>query len=136
MRLQRIALGLTLLNLVMLAALAAGMLRPSIVIASEAEQGQAPVLRGRALEIVDENGKVRSRINVEPDGEVIFRMADRSGAIRVKLGGGDGGSGLLLADEASEPGVHLIARRAGTQARPTTTSVTLRAGGQQQVIKP
>jgi hypothetical protein len=136
MKMQRLAFGLTIVNLALLALLATGIVQPSVVSASESESAQAPVLRGRALEIVDEHGKVRSRINVEQDGEVIFRMADRSGAIRVKLGGGDTGSGLLLADEASEPGVHLIARRSGTTMRPTTTSVTLRAGGQQQVIKP
>jgi hypothetical protein len=63
-------------------------------------------------------------------------MADRNGTIRVKLGAGDDGSGLLLADELTEPAVHLVARRTGTQVRPTTTSLTLRAGGQPQIIKP
>jgi hypothetical protein len=136
MRLQRLALGLTIVNLVLLALLATGAVQPSMVIASQTKHPQAQVLRGRALEIVDEKGTIRSRINVEQDGEVIFRMADRSGAIRVKLGGGDGGSGLMLADEASEPGIHMIARRTGTRARPTTTSLTVRVGRQERVIKP
>jgi hypothetical protein len=97
---------------------------------------EVPVLRGRALEIVDERGRIRSRLSVEADGEVVLRMVDRSGTIRVKLGAGEGGSGLLLVDEATEPAVHAVARRTGTQARPTTTSLTLRAGNQQQVIRP
>jgi hypothetical protein len=44
---------------------------------------------------------------------------------------------LLLLDEATEPGVQLIARRTGTAERPVTTSLMLRgADGQQRVIRP
>ncbi len=142
MRAQRVAAGLTIVNLVLLAIIVAGGLRPSAIAAaanaaqvSEAS-GEVPILRGRALEIVDEHGTTRSRLNVESDGEVVLRMVDRNGTIRVKLGAGEGGSGLLLTDEATEPAVHIIARRTSTQARPTTTSLTLRAGDQQQVLRP
>ena len=104
---------------------------------SPAAQDVMPVLRGRALELVDEAGQVRSRINAEPDGEVVLRLIDRNGTIRVKLGAGERGSGLLLLDEATEPAVHVIARRTGTPERPTTTSVTLRGSdGEQRVIRP
>lgn len=143
MRTHRVAVALSVVNFLLLAILLAAGLRPSGIGAAVsppqttgAAPDEATVLRGRALEIVDEHGQTRSRLNVEPDGEVVLRMADHNGAIRVKLGAGEGGSGLLLADEATEPGVHLIARRTGSQARPTTTSLTLRAGGQQQVIRP
>jgi hypothetical protein len=55
----------------------------------------------------------------------------------VKLGASESGSGLLLLDGATEPAVHIIARRGGTAAQPTTTSLTLRgAHGQQRVIAP
>jgi hypothetical protein len=44
---------------------------------------------------------------------------------------------LVLADEATEPAIHLIARRTGTPERPTTTSITVRGpDGQQRVIRP
>jgi hypothetical protein len=95
-----------------------------------------PVLRGRALELVDEHGKLRSRLSVEPGGEVVLRLLDAQGTIRVKLGAGEDGSGLVLLDEETEPGVHLVARRAGTANRPATTSLTLRADNQTRVIRP
>lgn len=144
MRSERLALWLTLLNLAVLAlivtrglgspaAAGATMLRGS----SASAQEIAPVLRGRELELVDEDGQVRSRMNVEPNGDVVFRLIDRNGTIRVKLGAGEGGSGLLLIDEATEPAVHMIARRTPTAERPTTTSVTLRGpDGRQNVIRP
>jgi hypothetical protein len=38
--------------------------------------------------------------NVESSGEVVLRLLDRSGTIRVKLGASESGSGLMLADES------------------------------------
>jgi hypothetical protein len=127
---QRIALAATGINLVLL-----------VLISTQRErttaQSAAPVLRGSALELVDERGQVRSRLNVEPGGEVVLRLLDQKGTIRVKLGAGEDGSGLVLLDEATEPAVHLIARRAGTAERPGTTSITLKGGsGQPKVIAP
>jgi len=144
MRAQRLTIGLTILNLLLvISVVAASSLRlPGAATAATPQRvsreapTEVPVLRARALEIVDERGRIRSRVNVEADGEVVLRLIDRNGAIRVKLGAGEGGSGLMLADEATEPAVHIIARRTGTPTRPTTTSVTLRAGSQQHVIKP
>ena len=131
MKSERLAFGLTAFNLVLLLLI----LGWGNLASSAAEV--VPVLRGRALELVDEAGQVRSRINVEQDGEVVFRLIDRKGTIRVKLGAGEGGSGLLLLDEATEPAVHVIARRSGSSDRPTTTSITLRgSGGEPRVIKP
>ena len=129
MRLQRFTLALTAGNVVLLF-----LLLTQVV--SAPAQSAGPVLRGRAFELVDEHGRIRSRLNVEADGEVVLRLLDQHGTIRVKLGAGEDGSGLLLADEKTEPGVHLVARRNGTAARPTTTSLTLRADGQTRVIRP
>lgn len=144
MRSERLALGLTLLNLAVLALVVARGLGSSAAagatvprVSSPSAQEIAPVLRGRELELVDQDGQVRSRMNVEPNGDVVFRLIDRNGAIRVKLGAGEGGSALLLIDEATEPAVHVVARRAGTSETPTTTSVTLRGSdGRQNVIRP
>ena len=146
MEVQRAAIALTVVNLTLLAvilgrelptlaaAAAAGeMLRASPSVAQEV----VPILRGRALELVDESGQVRTRLSVEPDGEVVLRLIDRHRTIRVKLGADESGSALLLLDEATEPGVHMIARRTGTAAKPATTSVTLRGpGGQTRAIRP
>jgi hypothetical protein len=87
------------------------------------------VLRGRAIELVDRRGRVRAQLNVSADGEVIFRLRDENGTIRAKLGADETGSGLLLIDDRTEPGVHLLAKRTGT-------SVTLQRGDQRRVLTP
>jgi hypothetical protein len=66
---------------------------------------------------------VRARINVEPattmpDGKtypeaVVFRLTDPSGRIRVKLAADQDGSGLLLANDSQQPGVHMLADGSG-----------------------
>jgi len=54
-----------------------------------------------------------------------------------RLGAGESGSGLLLADETTEPGIHMVARRAGTKERPNTTRIALTgADGKPRVIEP
>ena len=103
---QRMAIVLTVVNLVLLVFL----LGYERAASAPSDTG---VLRGQGLELVDASGRVRAQFNVEADGEAVFRMRDASGTIRVKLGAGDNGSGLLLIDETTEPGVQLIARRAG-----------------------
>ena len=124
MKLQRLALVLSVVNLVLLVLWTRG-------------GASAPALRARTVELVDAAGVVRSRLGVEPDGEVVFRLFDENGTIRVKLGAGDDGSGLVLLDEETEPGVQILARRAATGERPATTSVTLTgAGGRRRAITP
>jgi hypothetical protein len=96
---------------------------------------ELPILRGRGLELVDARGQTRAQFNVESDGTAVFRIRDAEGTIRVKLGAGPTGSGLLLLDETTEPGVHLIARRAGT-AGVSTTSISVSGATGSRVIKP
>jgi hypothetical protein len=82
--------------------------------------GPAPVpdtVRAHVLELVGEDGRLRARLNVEAGGEVVLRLLDREGTIRVKLGAGTDGSGLLLNNDATEPGVHLLAGRKGSSVR-------------------
>jgi hypothetical protein len=107
MRLQRLAVILTVLNFLLLTVLI-GQFRP-IAAASDV----APVLRGRALELVDEKGRVRAEIKVfpaqpnlkMPDGtigisEVVeLRLIDSAGSPHVKLSTLEDGSGLLLGGE-------------------------------------
>jgi hypothetical protein len=129
MSVQRFALGLTVVNLVLLSLTVPRAL-------SSSAQTVNPLLRARVLELVDQDGRVRSRLNVERNGEVVFRLLDEKGTIRVKLGAGEHGSGLVLLDETTEPGIHLLARRSATGERTGTTGLTLRAGAQTRIIKP
>lgn len=59
---QRFVIALTVANIVVLVLSTAQLVRPAFA------QTEAPVLRGRALEIVDEQGRVRASINVLPAG--------------------------------------------------------------------
>ena len=129
MKMQRFALALLVVNLVLLALFFTRQ-------RASAAQAIEPILRARTLELVDTHGRVRSRLSVESDGEVIFRLFDQAGTIRVKLGASESGSGLLLADETTEPGVHIIARRASLTGRKTTGITLTGAAGRQRVITP
>lgn len=121
---NRLAIALTVINLILLI----------IVIAQSrmiANQTIPEVLRVRAFELVDENGRVRAQLNIdETNGEVIFRLRDEKETIRVKLGASEEGSGLLLINDLTEPGVHLMAKQDDTSLTITNQS------GAEQVIKP
>jgi hypothetical protein len=104
---------------VVLAALNVGLVM--LVLMQSASAGantDATIVRAQAWELVDEDGQVRARLNVEESGEVVWRMIDQTGTIRLKMGAGVDGSGLLLLDDETEPGVHLL-------AQPTGPTVTL-----------
>ena len=53
-------------------------------------------------------------------------MWDAKGEVRVKLGAGEDGSGLLLADQSTEPGLHILAKRGATTLSLTDTNGTRR----------
>ena len=118
-----IAATLSALNLAILAG-------ATIQTRTAGAQGGEDVLRGTALELVDQRGKTRARLDVEPGGEVVFRLLDQQGTIRVKLGAGKDGSGLLLANDATEPGVHILAKAAGSSVR------VVNKDGRERVIAP
>jgi hypothetical protein len=97
---------------------------------SAASQEATPaVLRGEALELVDGRGQIRAQINVTSDGQVVFRLRDEQGTIRMKLGADENGSGLLLLDATTNPGVHAVATRA-------RTTLTLQRGQKRRVLRP
>jgi hypothetical protein len=87
------------------------------------------VVKARAFELVDGRGRARMQIEVERGGEVVFRLRDQDGAIRVKLGASRTGSGLLLANELTEPGIQALA---GAER----TSVSLQRGDQRNELVP
>jgi hypothetical protein len=89
----------------------------------------ASVLTARSIELVDGRRQVRAQIKVERSGEVVFRLRDQDGAIRVKLGAGRDGSGLLLLNEATEPGVQALAGA-------DRTSLTIQRGEERNVLVP
>jgi len=120
---RRLVIALVGVNVLLAAAL--------IVHGERAAAANDPgTVRARAIELVDEAGRVRAQLNVESDGEAVFRLRDSSGEVRVKLGASQDGSGLLLLDGSTEPGIHMLAKRTGT-------SLTLTTGdGQRRVITP
>jgi hypothetical protein len=137
MKTQRIAIGMTVLNLVILAY---ALFRAGPVASAEI----APVLRAHALEIVDENGRVRAMIRVfpadpgvkMPDGTtgypetVLLRLIDSKGAPNVKIAATEDGSAVSLGGESNPTNVQILARGASTSLK------LLNKDGQQQVIKP
>ena len=106
MRSDRIAIALTGLNLVLL----------SFVTAAQHPLGAKEplgVLRGSALELVDQRGKVRAEIRVMPSDStgkmpdsstgypetVLLRLISSNGAPNVKLAATDDGAGLVIGSE-------------------------------------
>ena len=123
MKTNRRAIVLTVINFVLLIVV----LAQSRLIAT---QSIPQVIRVRAFELIDENGRVRAQLNVESNGEVVFRLRDEKETIRVKIGASEEGSGLLLANNLTEPGVHMLADQNGS-------SLTLiEEGGGKRVIEP
>jgi hypothetical protein len=133
---QRFLTALTVANLVLLT-FSLAQLR------SASADGVAPVLRGSALEIVDDRGRVRASIKVHPadpavtmaDGKaypetVMFRLIDPNGRPNVKLGASEQGAGLGLAGQ-SEP-TYLVLQSQGTSTSLTFTN----HDGRQRLITP
>lgn len=123
MKIQLLAISLAAINLVLLLFILT-QARPTVA------QDVAPVLRAQTIELVDEQGQIRAQLDTESGGEVVFRLRDAQGNIRVKLGAAEDGSGLLLLDETTEPGVQML-------VKPTGATLTLTGqDGQQRLIKP
>lgn len=106
MKFQRVALVFSVLNLSLLLFLLAQ-------VPSTAQQSVTPIVRTRAFELVDENGKTRAQINVEKTGEVVFRLRDGKGTIRSKFSAGEDGSGLSLMDDRTNATVQIRAVQSG-----------------------
>jgi hypothetical protein len=137
MKTQRVAIALTVLNLVILMS---GLLRANSAPAPEA----APVLRGRGLEIVDDKGRVRAMIKVfpasptakMPDGTmgypetVLLRLINSKGAPTVKIAATEDGSGVSLGGESNPTHVQILARGANPFLK------LVNKDGREQMIKP
>lgn len=116
---QRLVIALTGLNLALVASSFFSRTRPAV-----AASGVAPVLRGSALEIVDDRGQVRASIAVlpadptvkMPDGTtgypetVLLRLRTSAGRPNVKLAATEDGAGLVLGGNADPTYAQILAR--------------------------
>ena len=136
MKAQHLAVTLTVVNLVLLACAQAPF-------RTAAAQGDAPVLRGSALEIVDKEGRVRASIKVHPGGPavpvpdgriypetVVIRIIDADGRPSVKLAGSHQGAGLSLLGDSQL--TYLVLKAEGAES----SLKLLSKGGREQIIKP
>lgn len=106
MKLQRFAAAVSIVNVLALAYMFAE-------VRSSAQPGVSPIVRTRAFELVDANGKVRAQFNTEESGEVVFRLRGPDGTIRTKFAAGSNGSGLVMMDERTEATVQIRADKDG-----------------------
>ena len=144
MKVQRLLIALTVLNLGLLAFLLAQIevrfLGFRFLLRSVEVNSAGSVLRGRGLEITDDAGRIRASIklypaSVLPDGTtypetVLLRLVDSNGRPNVKLAAMEDGSVLALGGESDPAHVEIAAR--GT----TTSLALINKDGQQQLIKP
>jgi|ERR1700674_456054 len=107
-------------------------------------EGVAPVLRGRALEIVDVSGRVRASISIlpadpavkMPDGTigypetVLFRLISSKGRPAVKIAATERGAALPLGGESDPTYVQILAEG------PASSLKLSNKDGREQLIKP
>jgi len=124
MKIQRLLIVLTVVNIAML----------TISIARTDAAGAhdvAPILRGRALEIVDDSGRVRASITVfpadprapMPDGTmgypetVLLRLISSAGRPNVKIAAKESGATVSLGGESDPTGVLILAEGGSTSMK-------------------
>ena len=132
MKLQQVAIALTVLNLMIMMFI--------LAYAGPATAGSSgQILRGRGLEIVDAAGRIRASISVHPppraDGKdypetVLLRLTDPKRGPVVKLTAAENGSALGLSDDSEKGGVQIYARDTGSFLKVVSKN------GHEQVIKP
>src|SRR5438309_11334638 len=135
MKVQRLPIVLALVNLALLIFTVAQM-------RSAAAESVPQVMRARALEIVDERGRVRASLNVlpaktQPDGEtyaetVLLRLITERGRPSVKIGASEQAAGLSLAGPTNTKDTYVI-----LEAKGTASSLRLRnEDGREQIVEP
>jgi len=100
------------------------------------------VLRGRALEIVDERGKVRASLAVLPEDPkvmwkgkpypetVLLRLISPEGRPNVKLGASQTGAGLVIGGESNPTYIQVLAEGG------ESTLKMINKDGTERLIKP
>jgi hypothetical protein len=134
MRTQRYLFALSILNLLLLAFLLLSRTGPAMA------SSRSDVLRGRALEIIDDHGRVRASIKLheagtfKPTGKkipetVMLRLIDSEGRPEVKIGASVEGGGLSLVGRSDSTQLLLLAD--------SSSSVRLKdPSGRERVIQP
>lgn len=129
----RFAAGITILNSVLLI-----LLITAQVSSVSASHPASRMLRGRGLEIVDEQGRVRAEIlvhgpetvnGVRYPETVLFRLTDPESGPVVKLTAAANGSALGLSDDATG-GIQLYARDTASFVR------VINKQGHERIMKP
>jgi hypothetical protein len=119
---QRLLIALSIVNLALLVFLLLPHVAPALA------NSTTPVLRGRALEIVDDQGRVRASIKVHPaetfaptgkkyPETVVLRLIDPNGRPEVKIGASVQGGGLGLVGRADATQVILQAEEADSSLK-------------------
>jgi hypothetical protein len=133
---HRLVIALAVANLAVLILNTAQLVRPAFALT------EAPVLRGRALEIVDEQGRVRASINVLPAGRsqsgdayretVLLRLNTERGRPSVKIGSSEQTSGLSFAGPTGTKDTYVV-----LEAKEQATSLKLRnEDGRELIVEP
>jgi hypothetical protein len=136
MKIQPVLIVLTLVNMALLTFTLA-QLRPAV-----AAEDVAPVLRGRALQIVDDRGNIRASINVYPastqkNGEnypetVLLRLITERGRPSVKISASEQLAGVALIGPSNTQETYVQ-----LGAKGTVSSLRLKnEDGREQVIAP
>lgn len=137
MRTERLLLVLTAINVGLLSY---QMIRPRPGVAAQADV--PAVIRGRALEIVDERGRVRASLAVLPEnpkvlwkGEpypetVLLRLMSAEGRPNVKLGASKRGAALVIGGESDPTYVQVLAERGESSVK------LINSEGVERLIKP
>ena len=135
MKTQQLLVVITLVNLGILVFTLAG-LRPV------AASGIAPVLRGRSLEIVDDQDRVRASLSVMPAGTsaqgvafpetVLLRLITEHGRPSVKISASEEAAGLSFAGPSGTKDTYVI-----LQSKGTASSLKLRdEDGREKIVTP
>ena len=135
MKMHRLLVLLILVNLGVLTFTLAAM-RPVVA------QGVAPVLRGRSLEIVDDQGRVRASLSVLPAGTsahgdrypetVLLRLITERGRPSVKISTSEEAAGVSLAGPSNTKDTYVI-----LEAKGTASSFKMRnENGREKIVKP
>jgi len=134
MKMQRIAIAVTIINLVIMSIL----LTKMNFATAQPQQKKLAVLRGSGLEIADSLGKIRASISfhaaVEKDGVtypagILLRLIDSKGQPSVKIGAAEDGAGISLSNEL-QGYIQILAKESGGFLK------IKNADGKEQVIRP
>jgi hypothetical protein len=135
MRLQRILMVLTVLNLALL-------IFTLSQTSSAAAEGSPGMLRGRGLEIVDEQGRVRASITVLPaktapsdqayPETVLLRLVTERGRPSVKISASEQASALSFAGPTGTKDTYVV-----LEAKHNATSLRMKnEDGREQIVQP